>query len=219
VVGGTTSGRVLIRRRWYAVSIAAAAVVGVAIGVAFHSRLSGSAAADAVAVPALHGQATWAAGSRSAPAFALRDQRGRRVTLASLRGRSIALTFLDSLCKQACPIEGQMLASAIGQVGAAARPQLVVVSVDPGGDTPKSVAHAMRKWRLPAGTTWLLGTHAQLKPVWDAYQITVDPVSGDIIHSTAVYLLDQRGFERAGFLMPFVPGLVADDLRLLAAET
>jgi len=34
---------------------------------------------------------------------------------------------------------------------------------------------------------------------------------GDIAHSTAVYLLDKRGYERAGFLMPFVPGLVADD--------
>ena len=122
-----------MRRRWYAVSVAAAAIVGIAIGVAFHARLTGSAAAEPVAVPTLHGQATWGAGRRAAPAFALRDQRGRRVTLASLRGRTIALTFLDSLCKQACPIEGRMLASAIRQVGGAARPQLLVVSVDPAG--------------------------------------------------------------------------------------
>lgn len=204
-----------MRRRWYVVSVAAAAVAGVAIGAAFHARLMSSAAA----APVLHGQATWTAGSRAAPAFALRDQHGRPVTLASLRGRTLALTFLDSLCKQACPIEGQMLASAIRQVRGAARPRLVVVSVDPAGDTPRSIAHAIRKWRLPAGTIWLMGAHGQLKPVWDAYQITVDPVSGDIVHSTAVYLLDKRGFERAGFLMPFVPGLVADDLRVLAAET
>ena len=46
--------------------------------------------------------------------------------------------------------------------------------------------------------------------------ITVDPVSGDVVHSTAAYLIDQRGDERAGFLMPFVPGLVTDDLRKLA---
>ena len=203
-----------MQRRWYVVSVAAAAVVGIAIGAAFHSRLLGSAAA----APKLHGQATWNAGSRAAPAFALRDQRGHHVTLTSLRGRPIALTFLDSLCKEACPVEGQMLASAIRQVGAA-RPQLLVVSVDPRGDTPRSVAHAMRKWRLPADTIWLLGTHAQLKPVWDAYQITVDPISGDIVHSTAVYLLDKRGYERAGFLMPFVPGLVADDLSVLGDET
>jgi len=207
-----------MRRRWYAVSVAASAIVGIAIGVAFHARWTGSADAEPVAVPTLHGQATWGAGRRAAPAFALRDQRGRRVTLVSLRGRTIALTFLDSLCKQACPIEGRMLASAIGQVGGAARPQLLVVSVDPGGDTPRSVGRAALKWKLPADTIWLLGTHAQLKPVWDAYQITVDPVSGDIVHSTAVYLLDKRGYERAGFLMPFVPGLVADDLRVLGAE-
>lgn len=205
-----------MRRRWYVVSFAAAAVAGVAIGVALHGRLAGSAAA---ALPTLHGQATWAAGRRAAPAFALRDQHGSRVTLASLRGQTVALAFFDSLCKQACPIEGQMLASAMRQVTPAVRPRLVVVSVDPAGDTPRSIAHAVRKWRLPAGTIWLLGTHRQLKPVWDAYQIAVLPVRGDIAHSTAVYLLDKRGYERAGFLMPFVPGLVADDFRVLGNET
>jgi protein SCO1/2 len=208
-----------MRRRWYAVSVAAAAVVGVTIGVAFHSHLTGgSAAADAVAVPALHGQATWAAGRRAAPSLALRDQHGRHVTLASLRGRTLAMTFMDSLCKQACPVEGQMIASAIRQVPAAARPQLIVVSVDP-ADTERSIEHAVHKWKLPANTLWLMGTRAQLKPVWDAYQITVLPISGDIVHSTAVYLVDKRGYERAGFLLPFVPGLVADDLRVLGDET
>lgn len=204
-----------MRRRWYVVSVGAAAVTGIAIGVALHGRLAGSAAA----APTLHGQATWAAGRRAAPAFTLRDQHGRRVTLASLRGRTVALAFFDSLCKQACPIEGQMLASALRQVAPAVRPRLVVVSVDPAGDTPQTVAHALRKWKLPAGTVWLLGTHGQLKPVWDAYQIAVLPVRGDIAHSTAVYLLDKRGYERAGFLMPFVPGLVADDFRVLGNET
>ena len=208
-----------MRRRWYAVSVAAAAVLGVSIGVAFHGRLTGSAAADSAAVPKLHGEAIWGSGRRAAPDFALRDQHGRTVSLASLRGRTIALSFLDSICRQACPIEGRMLASAIGQVRGTARPQLLVVSVDPGGDTPRSVAHAVRRWNLPAGTLWLLGTRAELKPVWDAYQITVDPVSGSIVHSTAVYLLDKHGYERAGFLMPFVPALVADDLRVLGGET
>ncbi len=204
-----------MRRRWYVVSVAAAAVAGIAIGLALHGRLTGSAAA----APTLHGQATWAAGRRAAPAFALRDQHGSHVTLASLRGRTIALAFFDSLCRQACPIEGQMLASAIRQVVPAARPRLVVVSVDPAGDTPGSIAHALRKWRLPVGTIWLMGTHKQLKPVWDAYQIAVLPVRGDIAHSTAVYLLDKRSYERAGFVMPFVPGLVADDFRVLGDET
>ncbi len=208
-----------MQRRWFVAGVAAAAFVGIAVGIAFHKQLTGSAAADPVGTPVLHGQATWPSGQRPAPAFALRDQKGRRVTLASLGGRTVALTFLDSLCKESCPIEGRMLASAIRQVGGAARPQLLVVSVDPAGDTPRTVARAVRKWKLPADTLWLLGTHARLKPVWDAYQITVEPVSGDVVHSTAVYLIDRRGDERAGFLMPFVPGLVADDFRMLGPNS
>ena len=206
-------------RRWFIAGVATAALAGIAIGIAFHRQLNGSAAAGPLALPALHGQATWPASQRAAPAITLRDQHGRRVTLASLRGRTIALAFLDSRCKQACPIEGRLLGAAIRRVSGAARPQLVVVSVDPAGDTPPSVTQALAKWRLPASTIWLLGTHAALKPVWDGYQITVDPASGDIVHSTAVYLIDRRGYERAGFLMPFVPGLVADDLRILGVET
>lgn len=203
-------------RKLFLGSVAAAAIVGIAIGVLLHSKFS-SSTADATQLPALHGQATWAPGARPAPQFTLRDQRGRRVSLSALRGRTVALTFLDSLCKQACPVEGRMLAAAIDQVPSAHRPRLVVVSVDPAGDTPATIARAVRKWHLPADVLWLRGTHAELARVWRDYEITVDPVSGDIVHSTAVYLLDPKGDERAGFLMPFVPGLVADDLKTLAA--
>ncbi len=204
-----------MQRRWFAAGVVAAALAGVAIGFAFHERLTAPAAEGAVTLPTLHGQATWPARRRPAPAIALRDQHGRRVTLASLHGRTIALSFLDSLCKESCPLEGRMLASAIRGVGGSERPQLVVVSVDPAGDTPRTIARATRTWRLPADTIWLTGTRARLKPVWDDYRITVDPVSGDIIHSTAVYVIDRAGYERAGFLMPFVPGLLTDDFRML----
>ena len=148
----------------------------------------------------------------------MRDQHGKRVTLASLRGSTVALTFFDSLCKESCPIEGRMLGAALRQVGSASHPRLLVVSVNPAGDTPQTVRRALRKWHLPSNTIWLMGARSALKPVWDAYQITVDPVSGDIVHSTAVYLIDRNGDERAGFLMPFIPGLVADDVRLLGSN-
>jgi protein SCO1/2 len=203
-------------RKLFLAAVAAAAVVGVGVGVVLHSAFS-NGTADALDLPALHGQATWAAGVRPAPEFALRDQRGRVVSLQALRGRTVVLTFLDSLCKQACPVEGRMLAAAIKQVPQALRPRLVVVSVDPAGDTPASIAQAVAKWHLPGEVLWVRGTHSQLARVWRKYQITVEPVSGDIVHSTALYLIDRKGDERAGFLMPFVPGLVTDDLKTLAA--
>jgi protein SCO1 len=203
-------------RKLFLAAVGAAVVVGVGVGVLLHSVFSGGTA-NAIALPALHGQATWSPGARPAPQFALRDQRGRTISLGALRGRTVVLTFLDSQCKQACPIEGKMLAAAIQQVPQAERPRLVVVSVDPTGDTPASIARAVGKWHLPGQVLWVSGTHRQLERVWREYQITVEPVAGDVVHSTAIYLLDPKGDERAGFLMPFVPGLVAADLKTLAA--
>ena len=198
--------------------VAGAAIVGIAVGVLLHNRFDTRAVASPPAVPSLHGEATWAAGARPAPDFALRDQTGRRVSLRGLRGRSIALMFMDSICKEACPLEGRAIANAVAQTPAGLRPHIVVVSVDPAGDTPRTIAHALRKWRLPASTLWLLGSHAALARVWRAYQITVDQTSGDVVHSTAVYVLDRSGNERAGFLMPFIPAFVADDFRTLGRE-
>ncbi len=203
-------------RKLFLAAVAAAAVVGIGVGLLLHSIFAGGSA-DAIGLPALHGQATWTPGARPAPQFILRDQHGRVVSLHALRGRTVVLTFLDSLCKQACPVEGKMLAAAIRQIPAAERPRLVVVSVDPAGDTPETIARAVGKWHLPGEVQWVRGTRRELARVWRAYQITVEPVSGDIVHSTAVYLIDPKGDERAGFLMPFVPGLVAADLKTLAA--
>ena len=206
-------------RRLWILSVGAAAVAGVAIGVALHGRLNDpSAAARAPARTALQGQATWAPG-RAAPAFALRDQRGRTVSLRSLRGRAVVLMFEDSLCKQACPIEGRLVAASIRRVPPPARPRVVIVSVDPAGDTARTASAAVAKWRLPESASWLLGTRRQLRPVWRAYDITVQPVAGDIVHSTALYVIDRRGNERAGLLLPFAPSVLADDLRALARET
>ena len=52
-----------------------------------------------LSLPKLHGQATWRRRKRPAPAFALRDHNGVRISLASLRKRPVLLTFLDSECQ------------------------------------------------------------------------------------------------------------------------
>ena len=205
-------------RRLYVASVAAAAIVGVVVGVVLHGALGGGRArAQAPALPALHGQATWASGKAPAPNFRLRDQRGRIVSLASFHGRTVVLAFMDSLCKSVCPLEGRQLAAAIQPLAGSKRPQLLIVSVDL-ADSPSSIARAGRKWGLPAGFRWLLGTHAQLARVWRDYRIAVLPAkNGDIAHSDAFYVIDRNGDERAGFLSPFIPGLLTDDLRTLAA--
>lgn len=202
-----------------------AVIGGIGIGAGVHLVLRhGSTQPVAVAqprVPGLYGQATWRAGARPAPAITtLRDQNGQLFALSSLHGRTVAMTFFDSHCKQACPLEGRALASAERAMPAAQRPVLVVVSVNP-LDTPGSTRLAIRKWGLAglAPWYWLRGTHAQLASVWKAYRIFVSPpINGDIEHTEALYLIDRHGDERSGYLYPFAPRFVTLDMRTLARE-
>ena len=201
--------------------VAVAVLIGVGAGFGAHLLVSGHSSAPPIAARqplGLDGEATWAAGARPAPAIdTLRDQNGQLFSLASLHGRTVAIEFFDSHCKQECPLAGRALAAAERSLPIAQRPALVVVSVSP-LDTPASTRAAVRAWGLQGVTRWywLMGTHQQLAPVWSAYHIYVRPARGDIVHTQALYLLDRRGDERSGYLYPYVPVRVAHDLRVLA---
>jgi cytochrome oxidase Cu insertion factor (SCO1/SenC/PrrC family) len=191
--------------RRFALVVAAAAVCGIAAGVAIAALDRHPAA---VKLPELHGQAIWRAGARPAPA------RG----LPSLRGHTSVVTFMDPLCTSICPIEGRQLASIIRRLPAASRPAIVIVSVNPQA-TARDAARASTKWQLePFHPQWVLGTHAALSRVWAAYHVQVKPTKGDIVHTLVAYLLDRRGDERTAYLFPFAPAFVQHDLARLAAE-
>lgn len=199
-----------------------AALIGLTAGVGL-PRLLSSSRSSATVVSSRHGldgEATWAAGVRPAPAITtLRDQSGRLFSLASLHGHTVATVFFDSHCHQQCPLAGRSLAATERLIPPAQRPALVVVSVNP-LDTPASAQAAARAWGLSAVAPWhwLMGTHAELAPVWKAYHIFVAPERGDIVHTEALYLIDHRGYERSSYLYPDAPARVAHDLRVLAGE-
>lgn len=202
-------------------AIVLTAAVGVAGGMLAGKLRGGSAAVGHPALPAFHGQAVWRAGARPAPGFALNDQTGAAVSLRSFRGRPVLLTFLDSQCRQSCPIAGRQLASILRRLPAAQRPALVVVSVDHSGDTPKAIDHALAAWGLagPWETHWLNApTRAKLAAVWRAYGVTVEPSTNDIVHSLTLYLVDRSGDERTAYLFPFLPAFVQRDLAMLASH-
>jgi cytochrome oxidase Cu insertion factor (SCO1/SenC/PrrC family) len=167
----------------------------------------------------LYGDATWAADSVKAPAInTLHDQSGARFALSSLHGRTVAIAFFDSYCRQECPLEGRQLAAAERRLPATQRPELLVVSVNP-KDNATSVAKAVRDWGLVgvAPWHWLMGSHAQLARIWAEYGIQVSPpVDGDINHTEALYLVDRKGYERAGYLWPFASRFATYDMRTLA---
>ncbi len=154
--------------------------------------------------------ATWAAGKRRAPAFALTDQRGRPVSLAALRGRPVIITFIDPLCRDFCPLEAQHLNDVVRSFPAARKPAIVAVSVNVYGNTHAILAQDVRKWRLVPAWRWAVGREAELSRVWRAYgvevQVATKKISGVTVHTIghteAAYVIDANGFERALFLGP-----------------
>jgi cytochrome oxidase Cu insertion factor (SCO1/SenC/PrrC family) len=200
--------------RTLAVAIAAvAATVALAAGFV----LSSSPASGGRASVHLHGDAVWGAGARPAPPIRLRDQHGRAMTLAALRGTVLLVTFMDSHCTTECPVEGHQLAVVQRSFPPARRPDIVVVSVNP-ADTPRSARRFARRRGWHGGWRWLMGSAAELSRVWRAYGIEVDPTSHDIVHSAALYIVDRHGDERSGYVAPFLPKLVTADVRALEAE-
>jgi protein SCO1/2 len=196
-----------------------AILVGALLGDAIHV-LSGGSSSGSEATAEVRGQAVWPTGLRPAPNVSLRNSQGGRFQLTSLRGRPVILTFMDSQCHQECPLEGRALAAAFRMTPVAERPIVVAVSVNPWEDTPGSARRAIKRFGL-AGFSWrwLLGSKAELEPVWKKYRIFVRRTSGDVEHTDALYLIDASGYERAGMVYPFLPGWVSTDLKTLAAES
>jgi len=156
------------------------------------------------------------ANSMPAPELGIRDQHSQPVSVSGLRGRVVAITFLDSHCKQLCPIEADQLAEVQQKLGKQFPLTLVVVSVAPGTDTPDSAQSFAATHGWAGDWHWLLGTEAQLAPVWQAYSIEVKPTTADILHSVVLYLIDKSGYTRAGFVSGLNPDRLAHDVRVLA---
>jgi cytochrome oxidase Cu insertion factor (SCO1/SenC/PrrC family) len=204
------------------------AVVLVLAAVAAALLLTGRPHASASTAPPVSDipAATWQAGRRRAPAFALHDAAGAPLSLASLRGRPVIVTFIDPLCRDYCPLEAQHLNTAVQSMPSGEKPAIVAVSVNTAGNTRAVFAEDARKWKLVPQWRWAAGTEAQLARVWRAYGIDVlvstRKVAGvtvrRVAHTEASYVIDRNGFERAIFIWPYSANGVVSTLRSLAAE-
>jgi protein SCO1/2 len=157
---------------------------------------------------------------KPAPGFRLRDARGGRLDARELRGRAYAVTFLYTRCIDSCPLVGAELHDALAALGPLARRvAAVAISVDPAHDTAAAVRRWLAQRREPSQFHYLIGSVAQLTPVWNAWfaepQDTRYPVS---THTAAIWLVDRRGRLRALYqaAAPLPPGALAHDLRTLA---
>jgi cytochrome oxidase Cu insertion factor (SCO1/SenC/PrrC family) len=137
-----------------------------------------------------------------APDFTLTDQFGHQVTLSSLRGREVVLSFIDSRCKTLCPLTANIMYDARVRLGssAASRVALVAVNANPAAT---SVA-VVQAWSINHGMLhqWLFltGTAQQLQSVYHLYNVYVQVSSNELVeHDPILFIIDAQGHERLYF--------------------
>ena len=134
--------------------------------------------------------------SAVAPGFTLTDQFGKRVSLRSLRGKVVVVSFNDPECTTICPLTTTALLRAKKLLGpAASAVELLGIGANPEATEVKWVraysrAHEMlHKWRF------LTGSLPELRRVWRAYGIEAAVVDGSIDHTPATYVIGPDGRE------------------------
>jgi cytochrome oxidase Cu insertion factor (SCO1/SenC/PrrC family) len=175
---------------------AAGALAVIVLGVAPMASAAANRTADPILALAISGNSSRL--DLPAPGFSLTDQDGRTVSLDSLRGKVVLMTFLDPVCSTDCPIiaqefkqAGQMLGEQAGQV------ELVAVVANP---TYRSTAFTRafdRQEGLTRVPNWmyLTGSLSQLGEVWRHYGVSAAnlPAGAMSAHNDLAVIIDPAG--------------------------
>jgi protein SCO1 len=150
-----------------------------------------------------------------APEFELRDQDGELVTMRSLRGRPVLVTFLYTTCEESCPGQAQVARGALDELGHDV--PALAIAVDPPRDTPERARAFLSEQRALGRLDFVLGSRAELRPVWKGFAIRPQSVTQE--HQARFTLVDRRGFQRVGYPgSEATPERLAHDLRILEQE-
>jgi cytochrome oxidase Cu insertion factor (SCO1/SenC/PrrC family) len=188
-------GRAVEAARWRWVATAGALAV-IVLGAAPMAAAAADRTADPVLALAIAGDSSRL--DLPAPGFSLTDQAGRTVSLDSLRGKVVLMTFLDPVCTTDCPLIAQELKQAGRMLGAQdARVELVAVVANP---VYRSVAVTQafdRQEGLASVPNWLYltGSLGQLRPVWRHYGVEVEnlPAGAMAAHNDLAVVIDAAG--------------------------
>jgi cytochrome oxidase Cu insertion factor (SCO1/SenC/PrrC family) len=123
------------------------------------------------------------------------------VSLRSLRGRPVVLTFLDPHCIDVCPVISaefvrveQLLGSAKDQVA------MVAINVNQYANSAADVLTFTRTHQLDGlSNFWFLtGSTSQLAKAWKDYGVFVQAPnpSAEVVHTSVAYFIDGSGVVR-----------------------
>lgn len=194
-------------------------LVAIAIVVAVSAALAGAWFAARLAGPALPEHARILPNPRPLPEVTGIDHTGTGFSRADLEGRWTLAFFAFTHCPDICPATLQILAGArrmLDDLPAQDRPEVLMISVDPGRDSPERLAEyvpyfhpefrglAVADEHLPEVARGFGAAYAYSPLGDDSY--TVD-------HTASLFLVDRQARVAAVFPTPHTAEGIATDLR------
>lgn len=206
--------------------LASLAPVVLAGGIALLASGCSSTSKGASSQPAVNGgfhSAGVLSPPRPVPPLALRNYLGQPVNIDSYRGKAVLVTFLYTHCPDVCPLITANLHVAQNVMGpsTAAKAQIIAVSVDPRGDTPKSVAAFLAAHGMTGRMQYLVGSPTELERAWSAWGVGSERDAQQpalVNHSGLVYGITASGKQATIYAANFSPADIAHDVPLLAAR-
>ena len=158
-------------------------------------------------------------GGVAAPDFRLTNQFGQQVSLSAFRGKVVILAFTDSECTTICPLTTVSMLEAkqlLGRAGPGV--QLLGIDANPSATAVSDVMAYSRTHAMVNQWDFLTGSLAELHAVWKAYHVYVQIQSGQVDHTPAVFIINQRGQEEKVYLTTMAYASVGQSAQILAAE-
>jgi protein SCO1/2 len=142
---------------------------------------------------------------------------GARVTEADFKGRPTLIYFGFTYCPDVCPMTLQTVAAAYRKLPEGTeRPQTLLISVDPGRDTPKALAVYVANKAFPEGLLGLTGTEAEIRAAADAFKADYSRVDQPdsmaeytMDHTSLLYLMDEEWKLQTFFTHQDTPDTIA----------
>ncbi|MCS6887709.1 SCO family protein [Chloroflexus sp.] len=156
--------------------------------------------------------------------FSLPASTGGQLRFSDLRGQPVLLYFGYTRCPDYCPITLAEFRRAREELGAdGEKVHFVLISVDPANDTPEVLAAYLRGFG--EGFIGLQGDDATLRRISKEYGLTYrhggahqHHGNAGVDHSTASYLIDQKGRLRFVYQYGTAASVYVQDIRALLIE-
>ena len=145
------------------------------------------------------------------------DHAGRAFQFSELKGRVALVFFGFSNCPDVCPMTLQTVAAAYRKLPEGSeRPQTLLISIDPGRDTPEALATYVANKAFPEGLLGLTGTEAEIRAAADPFKADYARVEQPdsmaeytMDHTSLLYLMDEEWKLQTFFTHQDTPDTIA----------